>query len=148
MKTRTLIYVIILFSAVTLLFAEDVKRTISETEFFEIFSGTWVNEDYLGGAYYQQKIINYSDGRWELYDFIPDKEYDFYGKYTMDDMWVDSNGDIWFKARWEFLVHGYKYFLLGKISNSVTVLEIVYQESRYPTEINPIEGMYNIRYRQ
>jgi hypothetical protein len=43
---------------------------------------------------------------------------------------------------------GYKYFLLGKISNSVTVLEIVYQESKYPTEISPIEGMYNIRYRQ
>jgi len=148
MKTRTLIYVSILFSAVTLLFAEDVKRSISETEFFEVFSGTWVNEDYLGVSYYRQKIINYSDGRWEEYDFITDDEYFHYGKYTMDNMWVDSNGDIWFKARWECLVHGSKYFVFGRISNSGKVLEIVYQGSRYPTEISPIEGMYNIRYRQ
>ena len=147
MKTRTLIYVSILFSAVTLLFAEDVKRTISETEFFEIFSGTWVNEDYSGVIYWRQKIINYSDGRWEEYNFIKDDQPDHYGKYTMDDIWMDSVGDIWFKAHWECLVHG-KYFLLGKISNSSTVLENVLQESRYPTEISPIGGHYTIRYRQ
>ena len=149
MRTRALMYLSILLLVVTLLVAEDVKKEISETEFFEVFSGTWINEDYPGGVYYQQKIINYSDGMWEEYDFITDdEEYVHYGKYTMDDMWVDSNGDIWFKAQWECLLHGSKYFLLGKISNSGTVWEYVYQVSRYPTEISPIEGHYTIRYRQ
>ena len=146
MKSVTLILVMVLFFMAPFLFAEDVKNAISEMEFFEVFSGTWVNTDYSGMLYWQQKVVFYPDGRWEEYNFITDDQPDHYGKYTMDDMWVDSNGDIWFKARWEFLVQ--IYFLLGKISNSVTVLEIVYQESRYPTEISPIEGMYNIRYRQ
>ena len=148
MKTRTLIYVSILFSAVTLLFAEDVKRTISETEFFEVFRGTWINEDYLGETGYRQKWVLSPDGRWENYNLITDDQRGCYGRYIMDVMWVDSNGDVWFKASMECLVHESKYFVLGKISNSGTVLEQVFQAGRYPTEISPIEGLYNIRYRQ
>lgn len=148
MKSVTLILVMVLFFMAPFLFAEDVKNAISETEFFEVFSGTWVNTDYSGMLYWQQKVVFYPDGRWEEYNFITDDQPDHYGKYTMDDMWVDSNGDIWFKFHWQCLVHGSKYFVLGKISNSGTVLEYVYQGSRYPTEISPIEGKYNIRYRQ
>ena len=148
MKSVTLIVVFILFFMSSIGFAEDVKNAISEKEFFQAFSGTWANEDYLGMMYQRQKIINYADGRWEEYTLITDDEYHHYGKYIMDDMWVDSNGDIWFKARRECLVHGSKYFLLGKISKSGTVLENVFQKSRYPTDISPIEGLYYIYNRQ
>jgi hypothetical protein len=148
MKTRTLIYVSILFLAAILLFAEDVKRSISETEFFEVFSGTWVNEDYSGVGDFEQKLVLYPDGRWETYLLLTDDQRRCYGKYTMDAMWVDSNGDVWFKSRWECFVCKWKFFVLGKISNSGTVSEHVSQGSRYPTEISPIEGLYNIRYRQ
>ena len=147
MKSVTFIVVIVLSFMTSLLLAEDSKNTISEKEFFQVFSGTWVNEEYIGVTYQRQKLINYSDGRWEEYNFITDDQSDHYGKYTMDDIWVGSNGDIWCKARRECLVHG-KYYLFGKISKSGTVLEYVFQESRYPTEISPIEGHYNIRYRQ
>ena len=41
MKSVTLILVMVLFFMAPFLFAEDVKNAISETEFFEVFSGTW-----------------------------------------------------------------------------------------------------------
>jgi len=148
MKSVTLILVIVLFFMVPFLFAEDVKNAISEMEFFEVFSGTWINEDYLGKTGYRQKWVLYPDGGWENYNLITDDQRGCYGRYTMDVMWVDSNGDVWFKASMECLVHESKYFVLGKISNSGTVLEQVFQAGRYPTEISPIEGLYNIRYRQ
>ena len=148
MKSVTLILVMVLFFMAPFLFAEDVKNAISEMEFFEVFSGTWVNTDYSGMLYWRQKVVFYPDGRWEEYNLITDDQPEHYGPYTIEEMWTDSNGDIWFKFHWQCLVHGSKYFVLGKISNSGTVLEYVYQGSRYPTEISPIEGKYNIRYRQ
>ena len=149
MKSLTLILVMVVFLIAPFLFADDVENAISEKEFFEVFSGTWVNEDYSGLLLYmRQKVVHYPDGRWEEYDLITDDEYYYYGNYTVDVIWVDSNGDIWFKARSEELVEGINRFVLGKISKSGTVLEYVSQVSRYPMEISPIEGLCLIRYRQ
>ena len=148
MKTRTLIYVSILLVVVTLLFAEDVKNEISEMEFFEVFNGTWINEDFAGVVDFMQKYVHYPDGRWETYNLITGDQRGCYGKHTIDVKWVDSNGDVWFKASTECLLHKEKFFVLGKISNSGTVLEQVSQRSKYPTEISPIEGLYSIHYRQ
>ena len=148
MKSVALVVVLILFFMAPLLFAEDVKNAISEKEFFQVFSGTWVNEDYLGASDQRQKIINYSDGRWEEYNLITDDEYYHHGKYIMDDMWVDSNDDIWYQARSECLVHDTKYFVLGKISNFDTVWENVWSGVDYPSEVSLIGGNYRIYYRQ
>jgi len=45
--------------------AEDVKNAISEMEFFEVFSGTWVNEDYSGMFNWLQKVVFFpmADGK-------------------------------------------------------------------------------------
>ena len=148
MKSMALIVVLVLFFMSSLIFAEDVKNAISEKEFFQVFSDTWVNEDYLGTVYEKQKVINYSDGKWEEYNLIKDAQPYHYGIYTMDAIWVDSNDDIGYKARRECLVHGTKYFILGKINNFSTVWEYVWSGVDYPNEVSLIGGNYMIYYRQ
>ncbi len=55
MKARTLIFMSIFLLAVTFLFAEDVKKEISDEDFMEAWSGTWINTDY--GKSRSQKVI-------------------------------------------------------------------------------------------
>ena len=64
MKLVTLLLVMV-FTMSAFLFAEDVKNAISEMEFFEVFSGTWVNEDYSGMFNWLQKVVFFpmADGK-------------------------------------------------------------------------------------
>ena len=126
------------------------KKAISETDFFEAYSGTWINTDYSGDSWGLQKKIHFPDGRWEEYSLVTLSEWSKHGKDTIGDMWTDSNGDIWYKASWEDS-HNQKGYTMGKISDSGNTLEILFRNFGEPIEewdLDNIHYHYVIHYRQ
>jgi hypothetical protein len=63
MKTRTLVSILILVLAVLIIAGScaTMKKEISETDFFEAYSGTWINTDYSGDSWGRQKKIHFPD---------------------------------------------------------------------------------------
>jgi hypothetical protein len=60
------------------------RKAISDEDFMEAWSGTWINTDYGRGRYPQKKVY-YSDGRWEEYTRVTNEiKYDW-GKATVLD---------------------------------------------------------------
>ena len=108
--------------------------------------GTWVNTDYSGAYFEEQKIVIYAD-KIEKHslasiDIPPEK-----GKHTIIDKWTDSEGNILYKRKAEGV---YMWFELDKISRDGTTLEVVYSFvfDKYPTEIDPNHKDYRIYHRQ
>ena len=157
MKSRTLISVLILIMAILIIAGScaTMKKAISDEDFFEVFSGTWVNTEYSGANPRFQKRINYPDGVWEFYRMISDITPREKGKSTIIDKWIDSSGNILYKSHWESKlwvftdpVEGYE---MGKISKSGNTLELLYYFGDYPIEKwepDNIRYIYWIYYRQ
>ena len=95
MKTRTLISSVILIMAILLIVGSCAtgKKAISDEDFLEVFSGTWINTDIR----INQKKINYHDGTWEMYGKVNNTIPIFTGKEIILEKWVDSKGTIWYK---------------------------------------------------
>jgi hypothetical protein len=149
MKTKTLIFMSIFLLAVTFLFAEDVKKEISDEDFMEAWSGTWINTDY--GRSRPQKLIYYPDGRWETFVRVPNTLHDNWGKDIILDKWLDSEGNIWYRAHWESSYFTSKGYAMGKISNSGNTLEVIWASESFPIEEwepDRFEYTYQIHYRQ
>ena len=116
MKARTLIYMSIFLLAVSFLFAEDVKKEISDEDFIEAWSGTWINLDY--GESRPQKKIYHPDGTWDNYSLDNYLRKYNWGKTIILDKWLDSEGNVWYREHWESLYLNSKGYAMGKISNS------------------------------
>ena len=150
MKTRTLISILILVFAVLIIAGScaTTKKAISEEDFFEAWSGTWINKDY-GGDY--QKIITYPDGTFENYGKIPSTKPGTWGKMTIIEKWVDPKGNVWYRSQFENFYFGRKGYEMGKISDSGNTLEIIWAGEDYPIEEwkpDKFEYNYEIYYRQ
>ena len=108
--------------------------------------GTWVNTDYSGAYFEEQKIVISADKiekhSLSSIDIPPEK-----GKHTIIDKWTDSEGNILYKRKAEGV---YMWFELDKISRDGTTLEVVYSFvfDKYPTEIDPNHKDYRIYHRQ
>ncbi len=152
MQTRTFISILILVLAVLIIAASCAtrKKAISDTDFFEAYSGTWINKDYSGGRDEPIKVIHFRDGsweeyvlrtfarwpgRWEEYKYVTREHWWDSGKDTMIEMWTDSNGDIFYKASSQCDVHILdKGFKMGKISDSGNTLETLTLYGNKPIE--------------
>ena len=152
MKARTLILVVILLAVVSFLLAGNYKKAISEEDFFEAFSGTWVNTEYTGVPPRFQKRINYLDREWELYPEITSTRPQGLLKGIITDKWIDSEGAIWYKAHWENVgTYPETAYEMGKIYNSGNTLELIYSFGDDPIEeweLDNIRYTYVIYYRQ
>ena len=151
MKTRTLIAgILLIFALIAFLGSCATKRkAISEEDFFEVWSGTWINTEY--GKSRSQKLIYYSDGRWESYVQVTNTVHDDWGEIIILDKWLDSKGTIWYREHWESSHFGSKGYAMGKISNSGNTLEVIWASESYPIEEwepDRFEYTYEIRYRQ
>ena len=71
MKTRMLVSILIIILAVLIIAGSCATRrkAISDEDFMEAWSGTWINTDY-GEKRNPQKKVYYSDGRWEEYYLV------------------------------------------------------------------------------
>jgi beta-lactamase regulating signal transducer with metallopeptidase domain len=141
-----LIFSILVFNP---MFAEDVKKRISEKDFWNALSGTWVNTEYLGTyAWFEQKVRVCPDGKWECYHLITDTNPSRQGYYlTVTETWTDSEGVIWCKTTEEA---GATRYQLHKISDSGNIWEVCDGPDTYPAEVDKTlpNYMYIIRYRQ
>jgi hypothetical protein len=150
MKTRSLFFVIILLSAVSVSFAGD---KISVDQFY----GTWINENYNEYRYHHAKVIFNPDGPFAYYENINDTKPKVFGTFILKDSWVDSEGNIWILED-EYVgtyFEGKKvsHYYINKISNSGRTLESFRHSSnvgQYPEEkdLNPNDSWYRVHYRQ
>lgn len=124
----------------------------------DVIYGTWVNEE-MG----YEKIIITTDSTRELYHYLNQKLPTAIDTFTIDDSWVDENGNKFFKVH---LIPKGKpevyVYAIWKINKSGDVLELnryIDWESRkgdpkdpkkYPAEVNPddLGSLYYIYYRQ
>ena len=150
MKSVISILVMVLFFTASFIFADDVKNAISEKEFLQVFSGTWVNEDNRGSTYQPQKFVHYSDGKWERYSFLNVDIIEHYGKNTITETWTDSNGDYWCTANMECIPHNVTSYTMKKISNSGNTYEMLLNYLEPIEEWNPDDTytQHMILYRQ
>ena len=151
MKTKVLISILILILAVLIIAGGCAtrKKAISEEDFIKAWSGTWINTDYGGDTY--QKVINYSDGTYESYGEVTSTKPGNWGKITIQDKWIDSKGNVWYRAQSETLYFGHMYNEMGKISDSGNTWEYIWASEDYPIEEwepDKFEYNYRIRYRQ
>lgn len=128
------------------------KKAISEENFFEAYSGTWINieYEYSGGMGNPQKVVRYPDGRWEDYSLAMHEMQRCWGKDTITDIWKDSNGDIRYKGSWENSLN-VKGYLMGRISDSGNTHEALLRLWGEPIEEwdpDDIRYRYTIHYRQ
>ena len=151
MKSRTLIMILILILSVLASIGSCAtkRKVISDEEFLEVWSGTWINIDYSAKA---QKKINHPDGIRESYKKLPNTIPTFKRKITMLDQWVDSKGTIWYRGHWEYLPpFSSKGYEMGKISDSGNTWEYISASESYPIEEwepDKFEYDYRIYYRQ
>jgi len=146
-----LLFPVLVFNPI---FADDVKKKISEKEFWNAVSGTWVNTKYFGNEPgWEQKVIIYPDGKTECYQLATDTHpwrQGYYGTIqgyygTITETWTDSEGVIWCKSTMEA---GATRYQLNKISGNTW--EFCDGPDTYPNEvdISLANYMYVIRYRQ
>jgi hypothetical protein len=124
-------------------------------EDFSVFSneeiaGTWVNHNYTGFEYNEQKYILYHWGYWEVYSKVNSDSPKYRGTYQYLDKWTDSDGNTLYKGITRFeggIYYGYEF---GKISNDKTTWEYAFSYINLPTEydLNPDNANYRIYYRQ
>ena len=148
MKTRMLVLVIIISVLLALLFING-KDKISKKDFWNDFSGTWVNTDYLGTwEYYEQKLIVYPGGKFEYYPMTTDTDPSRGAHFTLTEAWIDSEGVMWYRGIYKGPL---MFYLLGKISESRETWEIIADGINNPTEWDTSKTryeFYEIRYRQ
>jgi hypothetical protein len=147
MKTRTLIFVIVLLFALFVSFAGD-KISIED------IYGTWVNSDYNENAY-MGKAIEHPDGTYELFNKVTDTEPAWTRKEIITDSWYDKEGNLWISYTFEEIylytvvdLPDFSGYGLYKFSDSGKVRENVWAQADYPDEMSPIGGNYSIHYRQ
>ena len=116
--------------------------------------GTWINEKTIN-SFHMQKTVS-TPNAWkdftEVKDIVPHDE----GTTRIDEKWTDSEGNVWYKTfntitkgTWK----GYKNQALQKISQSGTVMEMVFisvgefDPKLYPTTVDPKDDNYRIFYR-
>jgi beta-lactamase regulating signal transducer with metallopeptidase domain len=115
------------------------------------FYGTWVNDDYDNkrGIITISKIVIRPDGTFEAYADSHGNNLFDYGEYiAIEDTWIDTEGNIWFKAIFRASYVKMLFYELGKIDSSGTIRKSIFSVIDYPSKINPDHGFYKIYYRQ
>jgi hypothetical protein len=154
MKARTLISILILVLAVLIIAGSCVpgnEASAKEIDIYKKLSGTWINKDYDGvpGSYPMAKYVIERDGTYDAYADTSDTSRTSFGEIiSIDEKWIDSEGNFWYKATTENLVTNMQYYELGKIHSSGNVWELISLSYDYPNEIDPNHGKYRIYYRQ
>ena len=119
--------IIVAFSG-TVLAGENVYKATDNEELF----GTWVNMDYTGGWPPQMIIIKL--GEEEAYSSANDTEPMFTSESLISHKWTDAKGNIWYKNQYKQKMDS--GFVLSRISESGKMLEFVFSQWEYPTELD------------
>ena len=106
----------------------------------EELCGTWVNIDY-DNSHKSIRVIFNPDGKFMKFRNANSKSPQVEGTYKITEKWTDSEGNIFYKFQQkDQMERDWKY--LCKISESGKILEYVYGNDEYPTEVTPRPGYY------
>jgi len=147
MRVRTLLLFLILVLAVLIIAGSCAtrKKAISIENASEIRSGIWINE-----AYQEPLVIQYPDGRYEMYYDLQQERLSVSGVSEIYESWWDSEGVLWYRAHYHDSA-GWEGYVLGKISNSDNTLEGISTTNNLMIEewkIGKVGYNYAIWYRQ
>ena len=149
MKTRTFVSILILVLSVMVIAGSCAteKKTVKRSE--ELL-GAWVNEDYESRAVPAATLVYQPDGTFEQYTDVLRTLIEVDGIFTIEEKWTDSEKNIFYKVKWSYKIGTQENseFHLIKISDSENTYEEVFEQRKYPTEIDPINATYRIRFRQ
>ena len=73
-------------------------------------------------------------GKEEAYSSVNDTEPMFTSESLISHKWTDAKGNIWYKYRYRGNLEG--GFVLSRISESGKIMEFVFSQWEYPTEID------------
>ena len=105
----------------------------------EELCGTWINMDYKYPK--PVRVIFNPDGKFEKFRKADSKFPQLEGTYKITEKWTDSEGNIFYKFQQkDQLERDWKH--LCKISKSGNILEYVYGNDQYPTEVTPRPQYY------
>jgi hypothetical protein len=155
MKIRSLAFILISVTAAAVLIGgcATAKKTITEKDFFETWSGTWVNTDVPGNWVAPQKFITHSDGTLDFYSTATSSKSTTTYVFTLFERWSDADGNTWFKAQksGEFGGSVMTIYEYGKINDSGDTYELIYHVgSQEIDDWEPENPLYNyvVYYRQ
>jgi len=152
-KNFILLCCIVLIAIVMVGSCATRRKAVSQEDFFEVYSGTWINMDYeyTGGTDNPQKLVRHPDGSYEDYALALHDQPRWYGKDTITDIWRDSKGDIWYRGSWAVDTFNAEGYFMGRISDSGNTCETILSSWGEPIEEwapENIKYRYYIYYRQ
>ena len=114
----------------------------------ELF-GTWINPDY-NTATSAAKVVRNPDGNVVSFGTLDSTVVRVRGKFSIEDKWIDSEGNIWYKVitTWSMGGDVTSRYELYKISNSGATMEFVSSRAEYPNELSKKNVSYMIYHRQ
>jgi len=136
MKTRELLLVIILLSAVPVLLAANAEE----------YWGTWVNRDYNADNSKIAVLLLKPDGSFAQYNKESDADPFSTGTITIKDKWTDSKGNIWYKVTFSLDHLAVTNDHIMKLSDAGMILEYLRHTSEIPAEMDPSNYNYRIMY--
>jgi hypothetical protein len=112
----------------------------------EELCGTWVNTGY-DNSHKSMRVIFNPDGKFEKFRNANSKFPQVEGTYKITEKWTDSEGNIFYKFQ-QNDQYEREWKHLCKISKSGKILEFVYGNDEYPTEVTPQPGYYSKYFRE
>ena len=146
MKTKTLVSILILVLAVLIVIGSCATGKKAVKAPIESVYGTWANLDY-NTEHRTAKFNIRPDGIIEMasHTELEYKQWDDI-KFTIIESWMDSDGNKYYKVD---DAHGIDtWYELWRINETDSVLEWVWSQIDYPSEIDPNHLNYRILYRQ
>ena len=135
MKKR--IYLPVLIAALAILIiigsCTTTKRAIPDADFLKFWTGTWVGAEPEGIGIRFHKTIFQPDGSYDYYYKINGVIFCDTTNFTFNEKWIDSEGNVWYKARWKNS-HYAQGYSLGKFSNSGNAYEELWKFGDEPIE--------------
>ena len=134
---KTFLLIIVLTLTVLILHAGDVE---------EIY-GTWINHEYDKSGRSHAKLIYSYDGTWSMFLTEHSEFPSETATFIIEDKWIDSNGNIWYKVSYKAYGY-YPAYSLIKLSNDAKTMERELSIEFFPETLDTKHDRYTIHYRQ
>ena len=146
MKTRMFVSILILVLAVMVIAGSCATGKKAVKAPIESLYGAWANPDYNTSPQVSKRIYR-PDGTFIDYTHTDITMHHGPYEYTIQESWIDSDGNKYYKVDFILLGSDIWHDLL-RINEADTVLEMMWFSNEYPSEIDPNHPNYRIFYRQ
>lgn len=110
---------------------KNEKNQISDEDLVEAYTGTWINDEY-NRPYMNPRIVFYADEKYEIYEKLNNKNFEYQYGFNVKEQWVDGDGNIFFKIMAENVnsINARPQTRLIKVNKSKKTLEMLLDDSQ------------------